>query len=349
MINNLRIKKFTPELIDSIDNEKYKKVYLEWLLNNEEEYLYDNLLKNAIFKNINTPVEFLLNYYDKGNNTEILTESIASKIILLNDTEYLKELFLKYENINFIIEAISKNKNINDEIIDLIFKNYTNLIINLINNDKISLDEIIKINSKASYGLKDDTFNYLSSYVSKIVSPVELEKLMNYTSKDLNYFISQNKNLTKELFHLLSLSNDFRTRSILAQRTDTPLDILFSFLDDESDTVRLALSKNININEEILLSLAIDSKVTIIKEVIKHRNTNKFILESIINSEKIADNIKKPARKQLLRLKNLYIENNSDYFDIIESLKQGKVENIIITEKLNLKEDRKKIIIDLKE
>ncbi len=348
MIKILKIKKITSEILDSINSKKYSEVYINWLLNNEQDYLYDNQLKTSIIKNINTPIELLLKFYETDNyNTEILINSISKKIIDLNDILYLKEIFFKYENDKLIVEAISKNKILDRELIDLIIKNHTNFIVNLINNDKLTLDEIIKINDNSSYGLKEDAYNYLNLYVSSIDSSIKLEKLMNYTSKDLNYFIAQNNYISDELFSILSLSNDFRTRAILAGRIDTPIEILYSFIDDESDTVRLALAKNINIDKKILSSLATDSKVTIIKEIIKHAKTDTTILDLIIGSSSVLDSTKKLAKEQYNKLDNLTVSCNFDYYNIIEQLKSGEVSEIIFDNENKIENNRKTILVTL--
>lgn len=350
MTKVLKIKKITSEIVDSINSKKYSDFYINWLLNNEQDYLFDNQLKNSIIKNINTPITLLLKFYEIDNcNTELVIDSISKKIIDLDDIFYLKELFFKYEDDNFIIEAISKSKIIDRELIDLIIKNHTNLVINLINNDKLTLDEIVKINDNSSYGLKEYAFNYLKLYVSSIDSSIKLEKLMNYTSKDLNYFIAQNKYISDELFNILSLSNDFRTRAILAGRIDTPIEILYSFVDDESDSVRLALAKNINIDKKVLSSLALDNKVTIIKEVIAHSKTDIVILDLIINSSMILDSTRKLAKEQKDKLNNLAVISNFDYYNIMEKLKSGKILEIIFDNEKDVDSEREKVLINLED
>ncbi len=348
MTKILKIKKITSEILDSINSEKYSDIYLKWLEDNESEYLYNNQIKTSVIKNINTPLDLLLKFYETDKyNTDILIESITKKIITLDDIIYLKELFFKYESDKAITEAVSKNKILDRELIDLIMKNHTNFIINLINNDKLTLDEIIEINDNSSYGLKEDAYNYLETYVLSIDSSVKLEKLMNYTSMDINYFIAHNKYINDDLFNLLSLSTDFRTRAVLAERVDTPIDILYYFLDDESDTVRLALAKNINIDKKILLSLAVDNKATIVKEIIKHVKTDKNILNTIINENNILDSVKKQAKEQLYKLDNLYVNCNFDYYEIIELLKSEKISGIEIDENMDSDDDRKKITVEL--
>jgi hypothetical protein len=333
-------------------SDKYKNIYLDWLLNDKNDYMNNNVLKLSIIKNKNTPIDILLNIYgDVRNHSEDLFNSIENKLLILEDLIVLKKVLENYNKINFMLVAISKNPNIDEEIVDFIFKNNDkHLIINLVENDKLPLEKIIQMNQTLAYGLKDVTYNYLQSYILNITSPIELEKLMHYTNKDLNYIISHSKYLTDDLFNLLSLSNDFRTRSVLASRIDTPIEVLYSFIDDESDSVRLSLAKNINIDKKILLSLSFDEKITIIKEVIKHNNTDKFILNSIMDSKSILDDgIKNLVKEQIEKLDNLFLDNNSDYYDTLEELELGEIEEIEVLEKINLNENRKKIIIELAE
>jgi hypothetical protein len=61
------------------------------------------------------------------------------------------------------------------------------------------------------------------------------------------------------------------------------------------------------------------------------------------------DGIKNLVKEQIEKLDNLFLDNNSDYYDTLEELELGEIEEIEVLEKINLNENRKKIIIELAE
>jgi len=343
----LKIKKITSDIINSMNSLQYKNQYVDWLLSNKDSYIQDNSLRKSIIENVNTPLGILLEFYQNYNYTfEYLKEVLDTRISVIDDLDLLRELVIDLDDL--ITLAIIKNDNIDKEIVEIIVKANKKIWIDeLINYNRFSLDEMININENSLYGLKDKAYDYLLKHVSEISSATKLEKLMHYTSKDLNYFIAQNKYLTPELFSLLAYSNDFRTRSILAKRSDTPIEVLYLFIDDESDSVRLALAENINADKLILSSLAKDDKLTIIKKVIVNPNTDKGVLLSILNEESSVNDVKVLAKEQLSNLENLDVESNLEYSNILEDLKLGKIKEIEILKNLTDETERKTVLVEL--
>ena len=113
------------------------------------------------------------------NEIEKNFENTYANIIIINETETNKSIFLKKSSENFLVLSNLKNKNIimNNQIIQtpVSIDNIKTIIENFVENLKIKFHDITIVNVKMT-NIKTHSFCYLTKLESEILSHIIIEK-----------------------------------------------------------------------------------------------------------------------------------------------------------------------------
>lgn len=122
----------------------------------------------------------------------------------------------------------------------------------------------------------DDVVERLRSVTDSALDTVWIDIINEYP--DLRAAVAQNKTISNAIVRLLYATSDTRTKSILARKRSTPVDILDLLSRDENEAVRLAVARHPRIPSHALKQLESDDWDEIRRVVNRRRDTQDAIV-----------------------------------------------------------------------